>query len=506
MSDAGSRLAQSIHDAGMPLSGERVVADTRECPANRCRHGAKPHPADPGYVHACHEQRWKLATWRKSNPTEIQWRPARCYSWRHDGPCRRHKAAEDYSRIKEALANVPREAVTYAVLTLDPSAWTKDGWAKIPKKSGKIEKRPRREGAKENQAAIGASYRALADRWHHLATSLRREYGKFSYVSTVEQHRSGWPHLNVIFVNQEIADHVKAEGKKLYAWGRKSKGREVAKRVFGDLLVQAGFGHIAFAELALERGNDGEDRLAAYIAKLAGDPSAAWDGEKRGLLSVADDAPAGVQVESIEGHTVAEIAKYSQAPTRAPSHFRRLRSSKGFLPPKRRDEDVTGELFDEGGRPVAGDPVERIRKAAMTADTYEACEHVMRQASKLEDKWRDRENEVGLAFLAAQIGKKLDDSEIKTPKQAKIAHRIREVMLQLAKKIEGEPVDWSTSSAGGAAVAPAHPLAPMEGVTIRTSADCAKWIGPLGPGMGGEARKYRLTIGQTPHAVFSRDP
>jgi hypothetical protein len=402
------------------------------------------------------------------------------------------------------LANVPREAVTYAVLTLDPSAWTKSGWAKIPKKNGKIEKRPRREGAKEDQAAIGASYRALADRWHHLATELKREYGKFGYVSTVEQHRSGWPHLNVVFVNQELADHVKAENNRLREWGRKSKGRETASRVFGDLLERSGFGRIAFLEPALSKAENGEDRLAAYIAKLAGDPGAAWDGQARGLLAKADDAPAGLQIESIEGHTVAEISKYSQAPVRAPSHFRRLRSSKGFLPPKHRDEDVTGELFDEGGRPVAGDPVERIRKAAMAADTYEACEHVMRQASKLEDKWRERENDIGFAFLAAQIGKKLEDTEIKTPRQAKIAYRIREVMLQLAKKIEGEPVDWSTSSGGGASVAPAHPLAPMEGVTIMTAADCAKWIGPLGPGMGGEGRKYRLTIGKSPHAAFTR--
>lgn len=488
----GSAIAQSLHAAGHALSGETLVCDPSAEPANRCRHGAKPHPCDPNYIHACHEQRWKLATWRKSQPTAISWKPARCYSWRHDGPCRKAKASEDYARIKEALEKQERDLITYAVITLDPSAWTGEGWAKIQKKDGRIEKRPRREGAKEDQAAIGASYRALADRWGQFAKALKREYGNFSYVSTVEQHRSGWPHMNVIFVNEKLAKHVKAEGARLREWGRKSKGREVAKKVFGDLLERAGFGRIAFLEPALARSDDdnGVDRLAAYIAKLAGDPGAAWDGKARGLLSAADDAPAGHVVESIEGRTVAEISKFSQAPTRAPAHFRRLRSSKGFLPPKHRDEDVTGELFDESGRPVASDPVARIRKAAINADTREACENVMRQASALEDRHRERSNATSMGFMAAIAKVDLEIDEDFVCRQSKMAIGLAPILDYLEKKLAGlnPSMDVKTDER----VPPGHHIAPADGVTLKSAADVELWIGQVGPGMQHSVKKYKL--------------
>ena len=39
-----------------------------------------------------------------------------------------------------------------------------------------------------------------------------------------------------------------------------------------------------------------------------------------------------------------EITKPSQAPVNAPLHFRRLRSSRGFLPPRRKNPELTGKL------------------------------------------------------------------------------------------------------------------------------------------------------------------
>jgi len=45
------------------------------------------------------------------------------------------------------------------------------------------------------------------------------------------------------------------------------------------------------------------------------------------------------------GGLPAEVTKTSQAPVNAPSHFRTLRSSKGFLPPRYKNPDVTGCLI-----------------------------------------------------------------------------------------------------------------------------------------------------------------
>ncbi|HSQ03454.1 MAG TPA: hypothetical protein VLN59_05435, partial [Burkholderiales bacterium] len=68
------------------------------------------------------------------------------------------------------------------------------------------------------------------------------------------------------------------------------------------------------------------EAIAGYVVKLAGQ----------------HDAAAG------------ELAKITQAPLNAPERFRRLRSGKGFLPPRHSDPNVTGCLVRRR-RAVAGD-------------------------------------------------------------------------------------------------------------------------------------------------------
>lgn len=321
-------------------------------------------------------------------------------SWRHAGPCARAKASQDYSRIKTALARYDRQHIVYMVLTLDPSAWTGEGWA------GWAGKTPeRRADANLDANAITASYLALRDRWRQLAKAMRKRWGDFQYVSTVESHRSGWPHLNVVVVCPAMAADIQEKHKNLQGWGRKSAGREAARLAFGNILQRTGFGYIAFAESALAKEEDGEDRLAAYISKLAGETGTPWDGQARGLIATADDAPVGASVHSIEGQVVGEIAKLSQAPVRAPEHFRRLRSSKGFLPPVEKNEDLTGALFDEKNEPIGRDQGDEMIQAAMRCDTQQAREDLLEQIGHLVDKNQNRiviSNEQGELMRAKQ--------------------------------------------------------------------------------------------------------
>jgi hypothetical protein len=255
-------------------------------------------------------------------------------------------------RIKEALSKHDRKNVCYLVLTLDPSAWTGDGWIAATAKGV-----PRRPDAKHDHSAIAAAYPALLDRWRSFAQAFRRKWGEFGYVSTVESHRSGWPHLNVVVVSPAFAGEVRATAVELDGWTRKAAGRETARRVLGSMLERTGFGRIAFCESALQLKDDGEDRLAAYISKLAGETGQAWDGEGRGL------------VDSIEGQMVGEIAKLSQVPHRAPEGFRRLRSSKGFLPPAASaSEEITGGIFDENGDAVGRTAADRVIASAYHAE------------------------------------------------------------------------------------------------------------------------------------------
>lgn len=435
-----------------------------------CTNGSKPHICDPAYIHACHEVRWRLATWRKSSPDVVSWRPARCHSWRHGGPCALSRAAQDYARIKEALARQPREEVSYLVLTLDPSAWTADGWLGFDRRLGRV----RRDDAKSDKGAISAAYAALSARWRVLAQNMRREWGKFEYVSTIEQHRSGWPHLNVVLVSRELAGDVVAFSERRKVWSRKARGRDVARSVFGDMLERSGFGPVAFIEPAGSLTANGVDRLAAYIAKLAGAVGSVWDGADRGT-GLANVFP-------IDGKIVGEVVKLSQAPIRAESHFRRIRSSKGFLPAKAKDEDVTGALFDERGRRIGAMPGARMVAAALAADTTEGVAAVAVQLAAADDKYRNRggyvEDEHGVLY---------------PPRQPRIIARIDYAFAVLDAKRSGRPVPPDPAEGAepggrkGSVV-----LAPMEGATIGNPAAIGLWLGPLGPGMAGPGRRYRI--------------
>jgi hypothetical protein len=329
-------------------------------------YGSDPGPLAARYVQACHSQSWHFATWSRSDAAKpVEWQPMRCCSWRHEGPCQDARAAQDYARIKAALEKHDRANVCYLVLTLDPSAWTGSGWA-----GWDGETPERRSDATKDSTAISAAYAALGDRWRMFAQAFRREVGKFQYVSTVESHRSGWPHLNVIIVSEELAKLCQVAEMALTGWEKNARGRETARRVLGKMLQRTGFGPIAFLEAANRKGQNGRDLLASYIAKLASSTGQPWDGESRGLF-------AGEKVSSIDGQVIAEIAKHSQAPHRAGDHFRRLRSSKGFLPAIERDPDRTGGIFDAGYNPIGSLKCDDILEDAKCSNPETDFQRVM---------------------------------------------------------------------------------------------------------------------------------
>ena len=237
--------------------------------------------------------------------------------------------------MKETLEPLPRDRLAYVVLTLDPSAWTGSGWSGPAKK--------RRPDAVRDRGAIAHSYAELCGRWTQLVKRLRQRFGGLDYVATVECHKSGWPHLNVVLYaskkRSSFSTALALAHKALNTWTRKARGREAARRVFGDLLELSGFGRIAFAEPAKPIDADGGDPLAGYMAKLAALVETPFSCKDPGGL-----------VDSIDGRLVAELVKHSQVPYNAPLNFRRLRSSKGFLVPKKTNPDITGEIETETGR------------------------------------------------------------------------------------------------------------------------------------------------------------
>lgn len=282
----------------------------------------------PKHVQHCwnviHRSEWSVWTWKRDQPGQVTRRPYCCQSWRCTGtayetnaetgerrqvnPCARYEASVTFARIKEAAEPLGGDGWCYFVLTIDREGYY--GGRKWPD--------------------VTAAFRELGKLQHRFLTRLRgvqKRHGwtvtKNQWVSVVEAHRSGWPHVNVMVWCPELANELRENRARLTARGRTDRE---AILVGGEVLacaVNAGFGRQSTAEGARSR-----DALIGYITKLAGHDM---------------------------GQSTAELAKITQAPTKAPERFRRLRAGKCFLPPRRKDPNITGTLVRRG-RDAWGNP------------------------------------------------------------------------------------------------------------------------------------------------------
>jgi len=220
----------------------------------------------PLYVRKCECGSWILEIWRKSDPSDRRLIQFRCLSWRHAGPCRLAKGAQDYCRIRDAMES----RTHWCHLTLTYA------------QRGKELNRDRfREGVLH---------------WSRLRKRLNWHYGDIKYIQTWEVHRSGWPHVHIAISNVEIYKMCESEKTINFEY------------IIRQHAAAAGFGPRGSIDRL--RGRTG---LSAYLTKLAS--------------------------ELVDGSVK------SQIPVNAPAHFRRLRASRGLLPPVKRSEDYTGELL-----------------------------------------------------------------------------------------------------------------------------------------------------------------
>jgi hypothetical protein len=127
---------------------------------------------------------------------------------------------------------------------------------------------------------------------------LFRRYGRFDYVCTIERHKSGYPHLNVLVFSQGLFGECLGDGWKMWrserGWG-------------GQNVPECGFGFRLWAEPVRDY-----DAMCGYLVKIC-----------------------------------RETAKVEQLPVNAPKHFRRIRASRGLLPPVYKSLDVTGGLVKQ---------------------------------------------------------------------------------------------------------------------------------------------------------------
>jgi len=139
------------------------------------------------------------------------------------------------------------------------------------------------------------TFRSCLDHWAKLRKRLTREHGPLDYIQTWEVHKDGFPHLHLAVSNIE-----------LYSLCIKSP-KQNWRSYLEPHAVASGFGYIGWLEPLRNKA-----AMAGYLVKLA-----------RELTGGGKDY---------------------QVPVNAPRHFRRIRASRGLLPPPLKDPELTGRL------------------------------------------------------------------------------------------------------------------------------------------------------------------
>lgn len=139
-------------------------------------------------------------------------------------------------------------------------------------------------------------YRHGVSCWSKLRQRITRKWGPVHYVQTWEKHEKGGPHVNIAISNKGLFEACAGDGWKV-----------IRSKWLNVVAEECGFGYITWLEPMR-----GYDELAGYFVKLA-----------RELTG------SGIK---------------SQIPEDAPRHFRRLRASRGLLPPPYKDPLLTGKI------------------------------------------------------------------------------------------------------------------------------------------------------------------
>ena len=143
--------------------------------------------------------------WSRSNREASTRIPYACNSWRCK-VCRRYEAAVTFARIREASQGLDPRGWVFLVLTLDRNAYfggkkwldVNEAYRSLGKMSGALLPMIGRKWGPDSKTTGKKRLRVvrkLGNRW----------------ISVVEAHRSGWPHMNVALWCPALADELRRE-------------------------------------------------------------------------------------------------------------------------------------------------------------------------------------------------------------------------------------------------------------------------------------------------------
>lgn len=278
-------------------------------------------------------------TWLRGSPDLKTRFGVKCGSWRCP-ECQTHASRRLYTRLLEGLGDVQAKDCAFMVLTLDGALHARD-FASVQQLYRELGKRWQRFRYRLNRWLVSEGLPPLK-RSGELRKRSRGERPDWpGFCWTLEQHKSGVPHMNVFIYHPALAARLRHD----------RKLNEVVGRMMGDELrymqgdvkrhaIECGFGPQSMLE-ALEE--DALERVCSYIAKVA----------KKG------------------GAVLGELAKQSQLPHMAPKGIRRYSASHGLLAPMRKNPERTGCLLQRQ-RTREGD--ERIVPLVIPKDPLAAAE------------------------------------------------------------------------------------------------------------------------------------
>lgn len=271
-----------------------------QSPSLACQYENKsPQRARLKYIAACENKAWSVVIWRKDQPSKKRARRFKCRSWRHEGECRKWKGSQDFVRIREAISSRDTTGWVYIVLTFDQKQWT-DKWA---------------------------AYKGAVKCWDKLRKRMTRAFGKIEYIQTWEQHKNGWPHLNLLVHNDRLATLCSDGGQ-----------YKVKNGWLEPNAIASGFGMKTWIEPMRDL-----EAMSGYMTKLANK-----------LTAELTDANVKDQV-----------------PLAAPRNFRRLRASRGLLPDIHKDHDYTGELVQ---RPIEYVEASLVKEGCFEEEIQVPCD------------------------------------------------------------------------------------------------------------------------------------
>jgi len=274
---------------------------------------------------------WGLYLWERGVAQQLIRVRYRCGSWRHDGACARFDASVAFARINEAMSNgqYTKDGWVFFVLTLDRNGfYGGEPWTDVQHAFKSLSQMSRNFMARLRRISKRNGWRNPASDW----------------VAAVEQHRSGWPHMNLIVYAPELAAELERDRLALLSLGETDRESVLVRGELLDALTETRWGTESTAEKAKS-----PEALAGYIVKLAGEFAAASG----------------------------ELAKLTQAPKNAEGKFRRLRAGKGFLPPRRKNPKFTGTLirpeWDPQKSAYGAIPLHNIKRAEDREIAAQCC-------------------------------------------------------------------------------------------------------------------------------------